>query len=505
MRGDRKLTLRAGHMPACWCACKGRTMEHGRIGTMARVLVLAALGAVASGEASAADRDSLRLLGVEPVRGELTGMRNPGDGWIVGENAVRVRFRYDLAPGRKARVVFSLVSPDTNRFSIVPMGALRELSGSGIGRDLVALRCVQGSPAVIRVTEVGFRLLELGPGNRVKRTLALGSKRVNLRFRCPARRSGSAGGASGMAGRPGAPRLGGLGPKDLKDAMGGRPGPLPGAKGGGRPDLVIKRFGLKRWGACEVHRPVMVFEVTLANRGTAPTPAIRDKALVQVMDQDGRGWGNGVIVPPIPAGGSRTVEVPVYYLKDDPAHMTGRAPHPFRAVADPLGLVAELNEGNNRSAVIQVDPRRVCQQPPAAERNVVLELVEVRVIKDGDPHQSSAPGEWTLRAGLRARSGARSARFYRQVNDGEVWRIGHRYPPLGVPRGAPLRVFVRIDENDGPAGITTVQAEKVLPAREWHRLLAAGRTFEVPFSGEPDYESPGGGPVKGVAVFRLRP
>lgn len=138
-----------------------------------------------------------------------------------------------------------------------------------------------------------------------------------------------------------------------------------------KPDLVIRSFGLKEWGKCEPKHVLFTFQVTVANIGTAPSPAIPDKALVQAMDQHGNGWGNGVPLGAIPPGGSQTVMIPVYYLMDDPGHITGAAPHPFKAIADPLKLVDELREDNNESPnVINVDPRGLCrqtqkpQQPP---------------------------------------------------------------------------------------------------------------------------------------------
>ena len=41
--------------------------------------------------------------------------------------------------------------------------------------------------------------------------------------------------------------------------------------------------------------------------------------------------------------------------------MTKGAPHPFRAVADPGNRVAESNEGNNQSAVINVGAPKGCK------------------------------------------------------------------------------------------------------------------------------------------------
>lgn len=127
-----------------------------------------------------------------------------------------------------------------------------------------------------------------------------------------------------------------------------------------KPDLVIRSFGLKEWGKCEPNHVIFAFQVTVANIGTAASPAIPGKALVQAMDQHGNGWGNGVPLNAIPPGGHQTVMIPVYYLKNDPGHITGAAPHPFRAIADPLKLVDELREDNNLSGVINVDPRSLC-------------------------------------------------------------------------------------------------------------------------------------------------
>lgn len=128
-----------------------------------------------------------------------------------------------------------------------------------------------------------------------------------------------------------------------------------------KPDLVIKSFGLERWGECEPNRAVMYFRVKIKNIGNAPTPNITTKALVQVMDQDGSHWGNGAIVPKIYPGQTRSVTIPVYYLKANPAHMQANIIHKFRAIADPLHLVDEKNEANNKSSILRVRTSHFCQ------------------------------------------------------------------------------------------------------------------------------------------------
>lgn len=130
--------------------------------------------------------------------------------------------------------------------------------------------------------------------------------------------------------------------------------------GGGKPDLVIRSFSLVRWGQCAPGRVLLTFGVTVANVGTAASPAITGQALVQVMDQHPLGWGNGALLGSIPPGGTQSVLVPVYYLMANPDHMTAAVPHPFKAIADPLRLVDELNEANNESGVVNVGAPTGC-------------------------------------------------------------------------------------------------------------------------------------------------
>lgn len=147
-----------------------------------------------------------------------------------------------------------------------------------------------------------------------------------------------------------------------------------GTPGRGRPDLVIRSFGLKRWGACKPHSAVMTFQVTVANVGNAPSPSsasLGNKALVQVMENNGSGpWGNGAMLPAIAPGKSATVMVPVYYLMSNPGHMTADAPHSFRAIADPLKLVPEKSESNNRSKPIKTGAPKGCPRPGGAKPKI---------------------------------------------------------------------------------------------------------------------------------------
>ena len=138
--------------------------------------------------------------------------------------------------------------------------------------------------------------------------------------------------------------------------------PIKIAGGAGKPDLVVERFSFKVGDKCEPKHPIYTFEVTVANIGTAPSPAMPDKTLVQVMDLHGTGWGNGAGLNSIPPGGRQMVSIPVYYFSEDPSHMTKAVPHPFRAVVDPHHFIDESNESNNKSDIIYLDPGNICSK-----------------------------------------------------------------------------------------------------------------------------------------------
>ena len=155
--------------------------------------------------------------------------------------------------------------------------------------------------------------------------------------------------------------------------------PCPHQPGGqGKPDLIVESFGFKGPSApgpgnCHPQGAVYIFEVTVKNIGTAPSPAsaaLGNKALVQVMAQDKAGWGNGALLNALGPGASQTVEIPVYYLQADPAFMwtPPTVSHPFLAIADPLGLVDESNEGNNNKGPINMGKPLGCPPPPPVKR-----------------------------------------------------------------------------------------------------------------------------------------
>lgn len=140
----------------------------------------------------------------------------------------------------------------------------------------------------------------------------------------------------------------------------------------GKPDLVVLRFVLKQYqGPCQPQTPVYIFIATVKNQGTAPSPSsasLGNKALVQAMAQDKAGWGNGAFLNALAPGAMQTVEIPVYYLMSDPGFMVSGAPHPFMGIADPLGLVDESDESNNKNGPISVPAPVGCPPPSTAPK-----------------------------------------------------------------------------------------------------------------------------------------
>jgi hypothetical protein len=130
---------------------------------------------------------------------------------------------------------------------------------------------------------------------------------------------------------------------------------------GAKPDLTIKSFLVVGGGKCEKGKPVLLFRVGVANTGLAPSPGSVGKALVRVVDDKSPSWANGAFLAVIPAPGSQTVEVPLY-MPPDATLLASMKVHPFRAIADPFGLVDEANEGNNASQTMNVE-LPVCAGP----------------------------------------------------------------------------------------------------------------------------------------------
>jgi hypothetical protein len=129
-----------------------------------------------------------------------------------------------------------------------------------------------------------------------------------------------------------------------------------------KPDLVVERFTMKGWGKCAPKNPIVTFEITVKNIGNAASPAMPEKAMVQVADVDEKGWSGSAGLGAITPGHKQTVVIPVYYYEKKPEHILKAAPHPFRASIDPMNLLDESNRKNNKSDIIYLDFGSVCNK-----------------------------------------------------------------------------------------------------------------------------------------------
>lgn len=119
------------------------------------------------------------------------------------------------------------------------------------------------------------------------------------------------------------------------------------------PDLVVAAASAQFTGVCRPNQAYITARVTVRNIGTAASPARSDVGLAQVIDSRDEGLGtggrgNGVGLPSVPAGGSATVDIPVYYPISTPADAPGT--HTFIARVNVGNWISEANTANNRFA-----------------------------------------------------------------------------------------------------------------------------------------------------------
>lgn len=139
----------------------------------------------------------------------------------------------------------------------------------------------------------------------------------------------------------------------------------------GKPDLAIAAFDFTGptansapKPACEPNTVVYSFSVTVANRGSGPSPSsasLGGRALLTVAAQDRAGWAARVPLPAIAAGKSATVSADVLFLSPNSAYMV-RANHPFLATVDPDNLVDEADETNNTKGPLTMGPPAGCER-----------------------------------------------------------------------------------------------------------------------------------------------
>lgn len=116
-------------------------------------------------------------------------------------------------------------------------------------------------------------------------------------------------------------------------------------------DLIVTGASATFSGMCRPYAAFITARVTVKNVGSAASVARSDVGLAQVIDarDEGAGTGgrgNGVGLPSIPAGGSVTVDIPVYYPITTPEDTVGTRTYTARVNAG--NWIPESNTANNR-------------------------------------------------------------------------------------------------------------------------------------------------------------
>ncbi len=204
--------------------------------------------------------------------------------------------------------------------------------GVGTVKVRFSALCNPGTPATETVHEV---VLKMWDAAQKEITSATSPQKVSLTFTCPATR----------------------------------------VAGAGKPDLVLTSFGLQSYGTCAPGQMLFRFSVGVKNQGTGTWPATQHPAVVVKDMHPGvlDAWGTGVgIDPPLAPGQTKQMTVDVLYYAGNPSHMTGAAPHPFRATVNDNHVVDESNFGNNEAPgpatwngmkVIQMGAPQGCPAP----------------------------------------------------------------------------------------------------------------------------------------------
>ena len=124
-------------------------------------------------------------------------------------------------------------------------------------------------------------------------------------------------------------------------------------------DLVITAATVKLSQHCAPNQPVLVARVTVRNVGKQLAPAKSGVGMVQARDTVTANWGNGTGTPALAPGKSKQLRFPIYYLRSNPAAMTGH--HAFEFTVNGGHWVNEARTDNDRyGPVIVTIPAKFC-------------------------------------------------------------------------------------------------------------------------------------------------
>ncbi|MDH3282630.1 MAG: hypothetical protein OEQ18_16100 [Gammaproteobacteria bacterium] len=121
--------------------------------------------------------------------------------------------------------------------------------------------------------------------------------------------------------------------------------------GASLPDLAIESVELELGEQCSPAAPLLFVTARIKNHGKGPVFANDWSGTVYALERSTKGWGNGLRVPAMARGTSKSVTFPIYYLKSAATEMIGT--HQF-LVGIAIDSIEESDYTNNRFGPISI-------------------------------------------------------------------------------------------------------------------------------------------------------
>ncbi|MDH3637256.1 MAG: hypothetical protein OES09_02165 [Gammaproteobacteria bacterium] len=121
--------------------------------------------------------------------------------------------------------------------------------------------------------------------------------------------------------------------------------------GAALPDLAIESVELKLGERCGPAAPLLFVTARVTNHGKGPIFSNDWSGTVYAMERSTEGWGNGLRLPAMARGTSKSVTFPIYYLQSAANEMTGT--HQF-FVGVAIDSIEESDYTNNHFGPISI-------------------------------------------------------------------------------------------------------------------------------------------------------
>ena len=160
-------------------------------------------------------------------------------------------------------------------------------------------------------------------------------------------------------------------------------------------DLVITAATVKVSQHCAPNQPVLQARVIVRNVGKQLAPAKSGIGMVQARDTVTANWGNGTGTPALAPGKSAQLQFPIYYLRSNPAVMTGH--HAFEFTVNGGHWVNEARTDNDRfGPVIVTIPAKFCAAGRTLKRASPRAVQTVRPKLNPQPEPPSSTHRLSL-------------------------------------------------------------------------------------------------------------